>query len=139
MIYTVFLSIQGVTYPACHGMWRHWAPPMERSRLATLAFCGKKSRNSAPMAHVSYRDKEVITKHLTQHHTRLIIYDAIPAWRWGNRIRGSFDAHPGSPKIFISLAPSLIMITPRQSRSSNIYHSHKSIILYANNCISCYP
>ncbi|GFY38916.1 vesicular glutamate transporter 1 [Trichonephila inaurata madagascariensis] len=30
----------GVTYPACHGIWRHWAPPMERSRLATLAFCG---------------------------------------------------------------------------------------------------
>lgn len=32
--------LQGVTYPACHGIWRHWAPPMERSRLATLAFCG---------------------------------------------------------------------------------------------------
>ncbi|CAN8003842.1 unnamed protein product, partial [Ixodes pacificus] len=30
----------GVTYPACHGIWRHWAPPLERSRLATLAFCG---------------------------------------------------------------------------------------------------
>ncbi|RWS24052.1 vesicular glutamate transporter 1-like protein, partial [Leptotrombidium deliense] len=30
----------GVTYPACHGIWRHWAPPIERSRLATLAFCG---------------------------------------------------------------------------------------------------
>ncbi|KAH7952906.1 hypothetical protein HPB49_002602 [Dermacentor silvarum] len=32
--------MQGVTYPACHGIWRHWAPPLERSRLATLAFCG---------------------------------------------------------------------------------------------------
>lgn len=32
--------VEGVTYPACHGIWRHWAPPMERSRLATLAFCG---------------------------------------------------------------------------------------------------
>lgn len=31
---------QGVTYPACHGIWRWWAPPLERSRLATLAFCG---------------------------------------------------------------------------------------------------
>ncbi|XP_051858473.1 vesicular glutamate transporter 1 isoform X2 [Drosophila albomicans] len=30
----------GVTYPACHGIWRFWAPPMERSRLATLAFSG---------------------------------------------------------------------------------------------------
>ncbi|CAM1295990.1 SLC17A6 (predicted) [Pycnogonum litorale] len=32
--------VEGVTYPACHGIWRHWAPPMERSRLATIAFCG---------------------------------------------------------------------------------------------------
>ncbi|XP_015379005.1 PREDICTED: vesicular glutamate transporter 2.1-like [Diuraphis noxia] len=31
---------QGVTYPACHGIWRHWAPPLERSRLATIALCG---------------------------------------------------------------------------------------------------
>ncbi|GFT05006.1 vesicular glutamate transporter 3, partial [Nephila pilipes] len=30
----------GVTYPACHGIWKFWAPPMERSRLATIAFCG---------------------------------------------------------------------------------------------------
>ncbi|KAG8194462.1 hypothetical protein JTE90_013220 [Oedothorax gibbosus] len=32
--------VEGVTYPACHGIWRYWAPPMERSRLATIAFCG---------------------------------------------------------------------------------------------------
>lgn len=32
--------VEGVTYPACHGIWRYWAPPMERSKLATLAFCG---------------------------------------------------------------------------------------------------
>uniref|UniRef100_S4RB93 Solute carrier family 17 member 6a n=1 Tax=Petromyzon marinus TaxID=7757 RepID=S4RB93_PETMA len=31
---------QGVTYPACHGIWAKWAPPLERSRLATTAFCG---------------------------------------------------------------------------------------------------
>jgi len=31
---------EGVTYPACHGIWRHWAPPIERSKLATIAFCG---------------------------------------------------------------------------------------------------
>ncbi|UYV73767.1 SLC17A6 [Cordylochernes scorpioides] len=36
----ISLCVQGVTYPACHGIWRHWAPPMERSRLATMAFCG---------------------------------------------------------------------------------------------------
>lgn len=32
---------QGVTYPACHGLWAKWAPPLERSRLATTSFCGK--------------------------------------------------------------------------------------------------
>ncbi|XP_021203259.1 vesicular glutamate transporter 1 [Bombyx mandarina] len=32
--------VEGVTYPSCHGIWRMWAPPLERSRLATLAFCG---------------------------------------------------------------------------------------------------
>ncbi|XP_063983162.1 vesicular glutamate transporter 1 [Diachasmimorpha longicaudata] len=32
--------VEGVTYPACHGIWKNWAPPLERSRLATLAFCG---------------------------------------------------------------------------------------------------
>lgn len=31
--------VEGVTYPACHGMWRHWAPPLERSKLATISFC----------------------------------------------------------------------------------------------------
>lgn len=31
---------QGVLYPACHGIWRDWAPPMERTRMATLAFAG---------------------------------------------------------------------------------------------------
>lgn len=33
-------TLQGVTYPACHGIWRFWAPPLERSRLATMAFSG---------------------------------------------------------------------------------------------------
>lgn len=33
-------SIQGVTYPAMHGVWRHWAPPLERSKLATTTFTG---------------------------------------------------------------------------------------------------
>ena len=32
---------QGVSYPACHGIWAKWAPPLERSRLATTAFCGE--------------------------------------------------------------------------------------------------
>lgn len=32
--------VEGVIYPACHGIWRFWAPPLERSRLATIAFNG---------------------------------------------------------------------------------------------------
>lgn len=32
--------VEGVTYPACHGIWRHWAPPLERSKLATISFTG---------------------------------------------------------------------------------------------------
>uniref|UniRef100_A0A914X2Q0 Major facilitator superfamily (MFS) profile domain-containing protein n=1 Tax=Plectus sambesii TaxID=2011161 RepID=A0A914X2Q0_9BILA len=31
---------QGVSYPAMHGVWRFWAPPLERSKLATTAFTG---------------------------------------------------------------------------------------------------
>lgn len=38
----VLMSFQGVTYPACHGMWSKWAPPLERSRLATTSFCGER-------------------------------------------------------------------------------------------------
>lgn len=34
------MPCKGVTYPACHGIWRHWAPPLERSRLATISFTG---------------------------------------------------------------------------------------------------
>ncbi|TKR77280.1 hypothetical protein L596_018281 [Steinernema carpocapsae] len=30
----------GVSYPAMHGVWRHWAPPLERSKLATTTFTG---------------------------------------------------------------------------------------------------
>ena len=32
--------MQGVSYPAMHGVWRYWAPPLERSKLATTAFTG---------------------------------------------------------------------------------------------------
>jgi len=30
--------VEGVTYPSVHGIWRWWAPPLERSRLVTLNF-----------------------------------------------------------------------------------------------------
>ncbi|CAK9296156.1 unnamed protein product [Gordionus sp. m RMFG-2023] len=32
--------VEGVTYPSCHGIWRYWAPTMERSKLATISFSG---------------------------------------------------------------------------------------------------
>uniref|UniRef100_A0A0K0DTI7 MFS domain-containing protein n=2 Tax=Strongyloides stercoralis TaxID=6248 RepID=A0A0K0DTI7_STRER len=32
--------VQGVSYPAMHGCWKNWAPPYERSKLATTAFTG---------------------------------------------------------------------------------------------------
>jgi ACS family sodium-dependent inorganic phosphate cotransporter len=31
---------EGVTYPSIHAVWARWAPPLERTRLATLAFSG---------------------------------------------------------------------------------------------------
>uniref|UniRef100_A0A1B6DA23 Sialin n=1 Tax=Clastoptera arizonana TaxID=38151 RepID=A0A1B6DA23_9HEMI len=31
---------EGVTYPAMHGVWSHWAPPTERSRLVTITLSG---------------------------------------------------------------------------------------------------
>lgn len=36
----IFRIFKGVTYPAMHGVWRHWAPPLERSKLATTTFTG---------------------------------------------------------------------------------------------------
>lgn len=32
--------MQGVTYPAIHAMWNHWAPPAERTSLVSFAFSG---------------------------------------------------------------------------------------------------
>ncbi|XP_031343250.1 vesicular glutamate transporter 1-like [Photinus pyralis] len=31
---------EGVTYPCVHAIWAEWAPPLERSRLAAIAFSG---------------------------------------------------------------------------------------------------
>ena len=31
---------QGVTYPSIHAVWSKWAPPLEKTKLATLAFSG---------------------------------------------------------------------------------------------------
>uniref|UniRef100_A0A1I8HQ19 MFS domain-containing protein n=1 Tax=Macrostomum lignano TaxID=282301 RepID=A0A1I8HQ19_9PLAT len=32
--------LEGFSYPACNGILSHWAPPLERSRLSTIVFCG---------------------------------------------------------------------------------------------------
>ena len=29
-----------MTYPSIHAIWARWAPPLERSRLAAVAFSG---------------------------------------------------------------------------------------------------
>ncbi len=31
---------EGVTFPAMHSLWGHWAPPLERSRLVTISYSG---------------------------------------------------------------------------------------------------
>jgi len=31
---------EGVTFPCIHAVWSKWSPPLERSRMATLAFAG---------------------------------------------------------------------------------------------------
>lgn len=48
-----FFTVQGVTYPACHGIWSKWAPPLERSRLATISFCGTKPTHTVMFLWIS--------------------------------------------------------------------------------------
>lgn len=33
-------NFQGVTFPCIHAIWSRWSPPLERSRMATIAFAG---------------------------------------------------------------------------------------------------
>lgn len=42
IIFARFLCgiFEGVTYPAIHAMWNHWAPPKERTGLVSFAFAG---------------------------------------------------------------------------------------------------
>merc|ERR550539_2001937 len=32
--------VEGVTYPCVHGIWRWWPPPLERTKLGTMALAG---------------------------------------------------------------------------------------------------
>ena len=36
----ILFFLQGVTYPAMHAVWAKWAPPLERTKLATFAISG---------------------------------------------------------------------------------------------------
>jgi hypothetical protein len=43
-----------MTYPSIHAIWARWAPPLERSRLAAVAFSGnqklkKKTYQGSPL------------------------------------------------------------------------------------------
>lgn len=38
--FSLMSLLQGVTFPAMHAMWAKWAPPVERSRLATITYAG---------------------------------------------------------------------------------------------------
>ncbi|GJQ86527.1 hypothetical protein Trydic_g10427 [Trypoxylus dichotomus] len=45
---------EGVTYPCIHSVWSRWAPPLERSRIATLAFSGSYVGTVVSMALSAY-------------------------------------------------------------------------------------
>lgn len=35
-----FFLNKATTFPCIHAVWSRWAPPLERSRMATIAFAG---------------------------------------------------------------------------------------------------
>ncbi|XP_060516790.1 sialin-like isoform X1 [Cylas formicarius] len=45
---------EGVTYPCIHAIWAKWAPPLERSRLATIAFSGSYAGTVVSMPACAY-------------------------------------------------------------------------------------
>lgn len=50
---------KGVTYPAIHAMWNHWAPPLERASLVTGAFAGAYLGASLSMAQFVSSDSAI--------------------------------------------------------------------------------
>ena len=39
--FVIFIfKFQGALFPCMHTMWSHWAPPMERSKLAGVNYAG---------------------------------------------------------------------------------------------------
>eukprot|EP00058_Branchiostoma_floridae_P027629 XP_002613120.1 hypothetical protein BRAFLDRAFT_73023 [Branchiostoma floridae] len=68
---------EGVTYPSIHAIWKNWAPPLERSQLATAAFSGALGLvwfvgwwfivTDSPATHstISYQELEYIRQTIT--------------------------------------------------------------------------
>lgn len=40
VVFFLFLITQGATFPAMHTLWGKWAPPQERSLLASITYAG---------------------------------------------------------------------------------------------------
>lgn len=38
--YTSYVCSKGVTFPCIHAVWSNWAPPQERTKLASIAYAG---------------------------------------------------------------------------------------------------
>lgn len=36
----IYFFNKATTFPCIHAVWARWAPPLERSRMATIAFAG---------------------------------------------------------------------------------------------------
>ncbi|XP_067000876.2 vesicular glutamate transporter 2 [Anabrus simplex] len=50
---------EGVTYPCMHAVWAQWAPPLERSRMTSLAFSGSYVGTVVAMPLCGFLAKEV--------------------------------------------------------------------------------
>lgn len=56
------MGFQGVTFPAMHAMWASWAPPLERSRLLTISYAGKKKGNIKCVCKLEMFSKKEVKK-----------------------------------------------------------------------------
>lgn len=112
-----FFPVQGVTYPACHGIWSKWAPPLERSRLATISFCGTKSTHS----HVSVKmhDRLIILILSSYHFTR---------WNAGLQWQNT------APKMYVNIVNTFV--TKRWDNTAPWVSSQHQILL-GHNIVSC--
>lgn len=115
--------LQGVTYPACHGMWAKWAPPLERSRLATTSFCGEsyirlpflKDSNWRQHKHCllvgifcSFGSIQIVLKkrHILRYESGTMTTNASkPSWHFCKRVQIAFFFSVSEGDSYISLSP----------------------------------